>query len=358
VENTGVDFRVVDLFLQQRGRKGIPDEIRRRHVRSVADLLDSSRPEVRLRAANVLRHYRDELPTVWPALVAILAGADEKAAIAVLPHFRYLDSVADEVTTDLVTLFRETDPAYAARAVVALWRLGRMPAVSADLRSAVEISAENGWGWTVLQGVVYRLAQPHGLFPDLMEVFAAAPTHVAAKVEALVNPPESPEEARFTACVPRPDNPTAPVEVQWDAVYELVDSEVGPLLFIALMCEYGSAGFQKQKIWLIKAVRALTRCGLAESKGICERVAGLLSRPGSPEGDRHAAVRDFFSGRTELPVEIVALLEHPLRWFRWAGLELADGWGLTSEQAAALTEDRVWDGSPRVRERALRMRRG
>jgi len=48
---------------------------------------------------------------------------------------------------------------------------------------------------------------------------------------------------------------------------------------------------------------------------------------------------------------------HPLSWFRWAGLELADAWGLTAEQMAELTEDRRWDRSPRVRERALRMGR-
>jgi hypothetical protein len=121
------------------------------------------------------------------------------------------------------------------------------------------------------------------------------------------------------------------------------------------MLEYGSTGYTNQKIWLIKAIRALNGMGLAEAKHACERIAEMIPHPGAAAADRRRAVRDFFGTRTELPAEIVTLTEHPLGWYRWAGLELADAWGLSSEQVKSLTEERVWDRSPRVRERALRM---
>jgi ribosomal protein L7/L12 len=356
VENTATDPRVPDLLLQQPGWKDAPPGVRRRHARTLADRLASPRAEVRTRAAELLRHYRDQMPAVWPALVAALAGPDENAAAVVLPYFRYLGPVADAVAADLVALFREPNPPYAARAVVALWRLGRMPLVSADLRAAVEADPESGWGWAVLRGVVDRVSQAHGLLRELADVFAASPAAVVEKVDALVNPPESEDEAKFAACVPRPGDPAAPTEVQWDAVHRLVPGgPAGPLLFVAFMCEYGSGGFGNQKLWMIKAQRELTRNGLAEAKAAVERMVGVLPRPGAPTADRRQAVREFFANRTELPSEITELLNHPLSWFRWAGLELADAWELTPEQAKGLTEDRVWDRSPRVRERALRM---
>lgn len=360
VGDTAIDPRVAEQLLQEPAWKDAPHETRVRHARVLADGLASSRAEVRIRAAELLRHYRPELTAVWPALVAALAGPDEKTALAVLQHFRHLEPVADVVTTDLLALFREKNPDYAARAVVALWRLGRMPAVGHDLRAAVEAAPEDGWGWAVLRGVVSRVAQAHGLLNDLNELFAASPAAVAEKVAALVNPPESPEEAQIGRLVPRPGDPTAPEHVDWDAAHQAVSGEgaAGALLFVALMAEYGSAGFRNQKIWMIKNHRELTRVGLAESKGIVERVMAAFERPGATSGERRQAVRDYFAGRVELPPEVVGMLEHRLGWVRWAGLELADAWGLTPEQAKGLTGDRVWDTSPRVRERALRMVRG
>jgi hypothetical protein len=133
---------------------------------------------------------------------------------------------------------------------------------------------------------------------------------------------------------------------------------LGPLVYLALMLEYGSTGYANQKVWLIKAIRTLTGQGLAESKRVCEQVAESIPHPGAPAADRHRAVRDFFANRVELPSEIVTLIEHLVSWYRWAGLELADAWGLSAEQVETLTEERVWDRSPRVRERALRMVRG
>lgn len=359
VEQTGTDPRVPDLLLQQPGWGDAAPEVRARHARVLADALANPRPEVRLRAAELLRHYRDELPAVWPSLVATLACADEKAAVAVLAHFRHLGPVAEAVTADLVALFREKNPAYAARAVVALWRLGRMPTVAPDLRASVEGNPENGWGWTVLRGVVDRTRFAHGLLADLGELFAASPGAVAAKVSALVNPPESDEEQQLSRLVPPPGGDPAAM-VDWAGLNRAVGSEgvAGALLALALMCEYGSTGSQTQKIWLIKSVRELTRLGLYESKMAVERVMAALEQPGAPASERQRVVLDFFAHRPELPPEILAMLEHRLGWFRWAGLELADAWGLTPELARQLTEDRVWDTNPRVRARALRMLRG
>jgi hypothetical protein len=123
------------------------------------------------------------------------------------------------------------------------------------------------------------------------------------------------------------------------------------------MCEYSSAGFYNQKIWFIKAQRMLTTLGLGDAKRSCELVMELLTLPAATR-DREQAVRTFFAGRVELPQEIVAMLDHPVSWYRWAALELAAAWGLTPQQAEDLTEDRVWDRSHRVRERALRIRQG
>jgi hypothetical protein len=236
-----------------------------------------------------------------------------------------------------------------------------MPAVATDLRAAVEASPEDGWGWAVLRGVVGRVATAHGLLRELDAVFAAAPAAVAKRVKALLHPPEADDDRRITARVPNPGDPTAPAAVNWDELHTAagVGSEPdGPLLFVALMCEYGSAGFRNQKIWMIKGHRGYTSAGLAESKATVEGLIDALPRPGAPAADRQQAVRKYFTGRTELPPEIVRMLDHRLAWFRWAGLELADAWGLTPGQSRELTEDRVWDTSPRVRERALRMARG
>jgi hypothetical protein len=136
------------------------------------------------------------------------------------------------------------------------------------------------------------------------------------------------------------------------------DGAAGALLFVAIMCEYGSAGFHNQKLWMIKGQRELTQSGLVEAKSAVERLIEMLPAPGASASDRRNAVRRFFRVGTSLPAEVVKLLEHRVGWFRWAALELADNWGLTPEQARELTEERLWDANPRVRERALRMQRG
>jgi hypothetical protein len=211
----------------------------------------------------------------------------------------------------------------------------------------------------VLRGVIARISAAHGMLSELAEVFAASPAAVAERVQALVNPPESPEEGKLSASIPRPGDPAAPAAIDWNGIYNLVGSDpLGPLVYLGLMLEYGSSGYSNQKIWLIKAMRGFTGSGLAEAKRACERIADLIPLPGASAADRRQAVRDFFVNRTELPSEIVKLLEHPNSWYRWAALELADAWGLSAQEAKSLIEERIWDCSPRVRERALRMARG
>lgn len=360
VEDTSLDPRTPETLLQQPAWKDAPPDVRRRHALRLANSLGSPRPEVRARAADALRHYADQMPAVWPALVALLAGTDEKAVLLVLPLFRHLTPVTDEVTNELRELFREPNPTYAARAVVALWRLGRMPLVADDLREAVITATDDAWGWAVLRGVVDRVVQAHGLLHDLSDVFAAAPQEVAAKIHALLNPPELAEEAAISAHVPRPGDATRPQTVNWNGVYQCVGNEQeGGLLFIALMSAFGSAGFASQKIWLIKHQRAMSGTGLGEAMGIVERAMANLTATATP-GDKRACVRDYFpaaTAATAVPKGITDLLEHRVSWYRWAGLELLDAWG-APERVPELIEDRVWDRSALVRVRALRMNHG
>jgi hypothetical protein len=358
VEDTSFDPRTADALLQQPAWKDARTDVRRKHALALADRLASPRPEVRARAADLLRHYPDQMPVVWPALVALLAGGDERAVLLAVPNFRHLASVANAVTPELTALFREPNPTFAARAVVALWRLGRMPVVAADLRAAVVTAADGAWGWAVLRGVVDRVFQAHGLLHDLSAVFAAAPQEVAAKVHALLNPPELPEEQAISAHVKTEPDPAGAPPVNWDGVYQCVGSDPeGGLLFLALMCAHGSVGFVSQKIWMIKHQRSLAGTGLAEAKTIVERAIERLT-PTATAMDRNVCVRDYFgNAHFGLPKVLTDLLEHRLSWYRWAGLELLDAWG-APEQVPALIEDRVWDRSALVRTRALRMHHG
>jgi hypothetical protein len=354
VEDTSFDPRTADLLLQQPAWREASADVRARHARVLADRLAAPRPEVRVRAAELLRHYPDQMSVVWPALVAVLACDDEKAVLLALPLFRHLGPVADAVTAELMTLFREPNPIYAARAVVALWRLGRMPVVADELRAAVVGGGEDAWGWAVLRGVLDRVLQAHGLLHDLTNIFAAAPQDVAAKIHALLNPPEEAEEAAISTHVRTEQRP----RVAWDGLYQCVgDDPDGGLLFLALMCAHGSGGFANQKLWMIKHQRTLTGSGLADAKGIVERAINQLTTTATT-GDRLASVRDFFGYSPGGPPKALTdLLEHRLSWYRWAGLELLDAWG---EPAAVptLIADRLWDRSARVRTRALRMFRG
>lgn len=353
-EDTSFDPRTPDLLLQQPAWKNAAPEVRRKHAMTLADRFASSRPEVRARAAELLHHYPDQMPAVWAALVAALVGSDEKVAQLVLPYFRHLTSVADTVTAELTLLFREPNPTYAARAVVALWRLGRMPAVTEELLAAVLDTTNDSWGWAVLRGVVDRTFQSHSLLNDLSQVFAASPPEVAAKVQAMLTPPESPEDAAISAHV-QPENFLR--RVDWNGVYQCVgnDSE-GGFLFLALMCAYGSAGFSGQKIWMIKHQRMAASTGLAEAKGIVERAIERLTSSAAP-GDKRSCVRDYFPHSVELPKALTDLLVHRLSWYRWAGLELLDAWD-DPRRLPELLEDRIWDRSALVRTRALRMHQG
>jgi|GEM_PF-2964677 len=353
VEDTSFDPRTSDLLLQQPTWKDAAPEVRRRHAIVLADRLASPRAEVRSRAASLLRHYSDQLPVVWPALVALLAGNDEKAVQLVLPYFRSLTPVAEAVIPELLTLFHEPSPTYAARAVVALWRLGQMSTVADELRSAVLNEADDARGWAVLRGVVDRVFQTHGLLNDLSRLFASSPPEVVAKIHALLNPPETPEETAIAAHV---SLSYGSATVNWNGVHQCVGNDAeGGFLFLALMCAFGSEGFSGQKIWMIKHQRTTAGTGLAEAKGIVERAIERLTIRATA-GDKQACVREYFRTH-ELPKSLTDLLDHRLSWYRWAGLELLDAWG-SPELIPAWIEDRIWDRSAFVRARALRMQSG
>jgi hypothetical protein len=191
------------------------------------------------------------------------------------------------------------------------------------------------------------------LLQDLSRVFAASPPEVATKVHALLNPPESSEEAAISAHI-RPEHWP---RVNWDGLYHRVsnDSE-GGFLFLALMCAYGSTGFSGQKIWMIKHQRTTAGTSLADAKGIVERAIEHLTTTATA-GDKRACVRDYFPHSADLPRTLTDLLQHKLSWYRWAGLELLDAWG-TPDRLPELLADRIWDLSPLVRVRALRMHQG
>lgn len=344
-EDTNLDLRTPDSLLQHPAWKDAPSTTRQRHALALASQLASPRAEVRTRAAELLRHYPDQMPAVWTALVALLAGNDETAVFVVLPYFRHLSPIAETVTQDLIALFREPNPTFAARAVGALWALGRIPEDVTDLLA----TGDKAWGWAVLREVVSRVfAAPE--LPDLSGVFAASPQDVAAKVHALLCSPESPEDAAISAHI----HPDAEPRVNWDGVYQCVGHEnEGGLLFLALMCAHGSAGFAAQKIWLIKHQRTITGFGLADAKLAVEQAIGRLTATAT-ESDRRAAVFDYFRTPSGPPAYITDLFNHRLSWYRWAGLELLDAW-TQPEWPTKLIADRVWDRSARVRTRALRM---
>jgi len=353
VEETTFDLCVLDSVLQQSAWRDAPPHVRREFAGMLADRLGSPRPDVRVRAADLLRHYPDQAPAIWPALVALLAGGDEPAALLALALFRHLGPVADAVVPELVGLFREPNPTYAARAVVALGRLGRVSAVADALRAAVT-AHDAAWGRAVLRGAADRVAHAHGLLHELTDVFATAPPDVAAQVHALLHPPETAGEAAISAHV-HPDEP----RVNWDGVHPCVSADPeGGCLFLAFMCAYGSAGFAAQKIGMIKHQRATAGNGLAEAKDIVERAIERLTSAAT-SGDRHECVRAYFGpAALGLPKPLADLIGHPLSWYRWAGLELLDAWGGTPNRVADLIADRLWDPSALVRARALRMHRG
>src|SRR5205085_2363232 len=92
--------------------------------------------------------YAEFARDAWPPLVALLTGSDEQMALLAVPYFRDLTPVTGTVTAELTELFREPNPVYAARAVVALWRLGRVPVVADELLRAVATAqADCAWGW-------------------------------------------------------------------------------------------------------------------------------------------------------------------------------------------------------------------
>jgi hypothetical protein len=123
------------------------------------------------------------------------------------------------------------------------------------------------------------------------------------------------------------------------------------------MCAHGSAGFSAQKIWMIKCQRTLTGSSLADAKTAVEQAIERLTATATA-ADRRAVVRAFFGYSPGGPPKAVTdLLDHPVSWYRWAGLELLDAWGALGG-AGGLIEDRLWDRSLLVRTRALRVHRG
>jgi hypothetical protein len=145
--------------------------------------------------------------------------------------------------------------------------------------------------------------------------------------------------------------------VDWNGVYQRVGNDAeGGLLFLALMCAFGSEGFAAQKIWMIKHHRATAGTGLAEAKGVVERAVEHLTA-GATAGVRQAVVQEYFRYSATLPKPITDLLDHPASWYRWARLELLDAWG-AGGRVGELIEDRIRDRSALVRARALRMHQG
>lgn len=347
-----VDSRVPDSLLQHESWAHAAHDVRAKHARFVAGLLASPRAETRALAPELLRHYAAELPLVWPALVAVLAGGDERAALAALPLFRHLASVAAEVEPELLDLYREPSAVRAARAAIALWRLGRFAALVPELRAELTGPDAETRGWGVLGALVDRVGLAHGLLHDLEAALADAPDEVLARLRALLSAPESAQEAALSACV-RFSEERAPV-VDWSAACAAVGGDPeGGLFFLALMCAFGAEGLVAQKLWLIKHQRAVAFTYLAESKQIVERAMERLTARASAD-ERRERVREFCGSTPVPPLALLALVNSPVCWYRWAGLELLDAWG-APDLLPGLLADRLWDRNPLVRSRALRM---
>jgi hypothetical protein len=305
-----------------------------------------------------LRYYSGEIHTVWPSVVAVLAGNDEKTALSVLPLFRDLAPVADELTPEMVLLFREPNVAYAARAVIGLWRLNRLPVIASELRELVLASADaTGRGWVLLQAIAQRAQPTHGLLAALAELFADTPEEMASRVTALLYPEIPAEEAAIQAHVPLRGGDPATAIVNWDGIYNHVCAhEHFGLLFLALMCEFGSGNVTSQKIRLIKHQRSLTQTNLADSKSIVERAMNQLVA-GASQSEKRACVRAYFRDSVSCPKAILDLLAHANGWYRWAGLVLLDAWG-APDRVGSLIQDRLQDRSELVRAQAIRMNHG
>lgn len=346
-----IDSRVPDALLRHDAWAGAPPEMRANHARHLAHLLASPRAETRVLAAELLCHYPDQLHGVWPALVAALAGGDERAARAVLPLFRHLAPVADAVEPELVHLFDEPSVIRAARATIALWRLGRFAAVSAQLGELIR-APDVSRGWDLLAALADRVGHAHGVLHALETALAGAPAEIVSRLRALLYPPESLEEAAISACVNAEAAPGA--RVNWQALFRAAgaDPEAG-FLALALMCAHGAEGATAMKITLIKHQRAVAFVYLAESKLIVERCTDRLLA-GASADERRERVREFCGNAPQPPEPLLALLKSEVSWFRWAGLELLDAWG-APELVPGLIADRLWDRCPRVRARALRM---
>lgn len=346
-----IDSRVPDSLLQHEAWAGAAPDVRAKHARYVAGLLASPRAETRVLAAELLRHYPDQLPAVWPALVAALAGSDERAALAVLPLFRHLVPVADAVEPELLHLFGEPSVIRAARAAIALWRLGRFAAIAAQLADLI-VAPDDSRGWDLLSALANRVGHAHGVLHAIEGALAGAPDETRERLRALLYPPESPEEAALSACVSAEAAPGA--RVSWQALFRTAgdSAEVG-FLALALMCAHGSEGTAAVKITLIKHQRAIAFVYLAESKLIVERCMERLIA-GASADERRERVREFCGSAPQPPEPLLALLNSKVNWFRWAGLELLDAWG-APEMVPGLIADRLWDRCPRVRSRALRM---
>lgn len=285
-----------------------------------------------------------------PALVASLLGRDEHTVHFILPVFQHLEPVAEPVADALREQFDEPNPLYAARAVVALIHLGRADPELALRCREVLTDTTGAWGWAVPPEVGEYAARAAAT----ERPFAATWPRVAEHVRELLFAHDSPEEQAISDHV----RPAEGAGVGWSDVFGCVAAHSeGGLLLLALMCGFGSRGFN-QKMPLIKYQRAAAGTGLSEAKGIVERVIEVFGRGATP-AERCACVRAYFGtgAGVTLPLSVVELLGHRISWYRWAGLELLDAWGAPGV-VPELIGARRWDRSELVRRRARQMVNG
>lgn len=347
VEDTGIEIGTVDALLADGAWRNAAPDARLRHVRMLADALGSARSEVRERSASLLRHYAAELPRVWPALMAALTGPDDATPAAVLAYFRVLGSVAGEVERDLGELLRDPNATYAARALLALWRLGRLPELGAEIRAALLQEPTLLRSAGALQNRVLRFAADRGL--------AADPNAIRARLLGLFYHADTEEDRKLGACLP-PSGETGPAN--WANVDALASNDpAGMLLHFAVTAECGPAGLESKKIPLIKALRSFTSFGLVEAKHAVERSQALLARPIAVHM-RREGIRVLFGDKPTAPQLVRDLLDHVAAPFRWAGLVLIDAWQPRPSEVEFVIEERTFDPSRRVREKALRMTHG
>jgi hypothetical protein len=346
VTQTSVQTHVVARVLDSGPWRNADPAVRQQHAATLADMLGSPRAEVRRRAATAMRYFLPELSGVWPAVVATFTMPDEQPSWRLLPLVRLLQPVADTVCEELLAYFDEPNTRCAARAGVALWRLGRWNDIAPKLLAGVGTERTAA----LVREMLDHAQGAHGLSADMATLFAGTALVVDARTRV------SPNASVFDSVLLDFLTAGTITPAMWGKLRDAfapLPEPVQALVALAFMLAFSAREFGPLKIWMIKRHRDMTLMSLSESKRAVENVIDWLSETPSAE-QRAKAVREFFPWSVELPEDIHVLFNDPVAACRWSALELACAWGLRREEVVLWVEDRRRDVAPFVCDSANR----